>query len=231
MEYNGIVKGTFIKRPNRFIAHVEIGGRQVICHVKNTGRCKELLVPGATVYLEPAKTEGRKTPFSLIAVQKGDRLINMDSQIPNKVFGEAAKAILPITKLLPEKTFEDSRYDFYLEGKENTGFAEIKGVTLEIDGHALFPDAPTERGLKHIQGLTRLSLAGRLAYLIFVIQMSQVLDFYPNWSTQPAFLSALQEAQKAGVHIFAYDCKVTPSSIRLDESVPVKLEKFPLRFF
>ena len=226
MRYGEVKRGRFLARPNRFVAHVELEGERVVCHVKNTGRCRELLTSGAAVYLERAENPARKTPYDLIAVEKGDLLINMDAQAPNKVFGEwaAAGRFLPgLTALRPEFTWEDSRFDFRLEDHLGPCFVEVKGVTLEQDGLALFPDAPTERGVKHLRGLARAVEQGYRAAVFFVVQMKGPKSFSPNGATHPAFGGALRRAAAAGVEIYAYDCRVTPSSLVLDAPVEVLL--------
>ncbi len=226
MRYGEVKRGRFLARPNRFVAHVELEGERVVCHVKNTGRCRELLTSGAAVYLERAENPARKTPYDLIAVEKGDLLINMDAQAPNKVFGEwaAAGRFLPgLTALRPEFTWEDSRFDFRLEDHLGPCFVEVKGVTLEQDGLALFPDAPTERGVKHLRGLRRAVEQGYRAAVFFVVQMKGPRLFRPNDDTHPAFGQALREAAAAGVGVYAWDCAVTPESLTLDAPVEVAL--------
>ncbi|MCI8679176.1 MAG: DNA/RNA nuclease SfsA [Oscillospiraceae bacterium] len=226
MRYGEVKRGRFLARPNRFVAHVELEGERVVCHVKNTGRCRELLTSGAAVYLERAENPARKTPYDLIAVEKGDLLINMDAQAPNKVFGEwaAAGRFLPgLTALRPEFTWEDSRFDFRLEDHLGPCFVEVKGVTLEQDGLALFPDAPTERGVKHLRGLRRAVEQGYRAAVFFVVQMKGPRLFRPNDGTHPAFGQALREAAAAGVGVYAWDCAVTPESLTLDAPVEVAL--------
>lgn len=226
MRYGEVKRGRFLARPNRFVAHVELEGERVVCHVKNTGRCRELLTSGAAVYLERAENPARKTPYDLIAVEKGDLLINMDAQAPNKVFGEwaAAGRFLPgLTALRPEFTWEDSRFDFRLEDHLGPCFVEVKGVTLEQDGLALFPDAPTERGVKHLRGLRRAVEQGYRAAVFFVVQMKGPRLFRPNDGTHPAFGQALREAAAAGVGVYAWDCAVTPESLTLDAPVDVAL--------
>lgn len=224
MKYGTVLKGRFLDRPNRFIAHVEVAGETVTAHVKNTGRCKELLLPGAEVFLEKAVNPARKTPYDLIGVKKGGLLINMDSQAPNKVFAEAAERLFPgVTLLKPETFFEDSRFDFYLEAGERKAFIEVKGVTLEEEGVARFPDAPTERGVKHLKGLVRAAEKGYEAYVFFIIQMKNVHRFEPNDRTHPQFGDALREAARRGVEVRALDCLVTPDTLRADAPVPVCL--------
>lgn len=227
MRYEKIRKGSFLARPNRFIAHVELEGEPVVCHVKNTGRCRELLVPRAAVYLQEFDGAARKTKFDLIAVEKaGFGLINMDAQAPNKVFAEWARsgAFLPgLTLLRPETTWGNSRFDFYFEAGERRGFVEVKGVTLEEGGAVLFPDAPTERGVKHVGELVACRAAGYEAYLCFVIQMEGADHFSPNDRTHPAFGEALRRAAASGVNLLAYDCHVTPESLKLRRPVEIRL--------
>lgn len=224
MHYRQVEKATFLARPNRFIAHVELAGEQVICHVKNTGRCRELLVPGAEVWLEKGSNPGRKTAWDLIAVQKDAHLINMDAQAPNKVFAEWAAQWEPeLTALHSEVTYGQSRLDFCLETPRGLHYVEVKGVTLEERGHTRFPDAPTERGIKHLQELMRAAAEGHRASAVFVIQMEDVIDFAPNDDTHPAFGAALREAAKAGVQVVAVNCRVTPDSLEILGPVPVVL--------
>lgn len=241
MTYDNIVTGTFLKRPNRFIAYVEINGAIKTCHVKNTGRCQELLVPGCTVILEfhpKAKEMKRKTEYDLIAVYKGDLLINMDSQAPNQAALEwirekEAKGLslenvgIP-TNIRREVTHGDSRFDLAFELKEETGkctpaFMEVKGVTLEKGGNVFFPDAPTIRGVKHLNGLIQAKKDGFETFLLLVIQMKGIRKFYPNDETHKAFGDALREAFASGVHILAYDCQVTEDSMSIDEKVEIGL--------
>ena len=224
MHYGQVEKATFLARPNRFIAHVEVAGERVVCHVKNTGRCRELLVPGAEVWLEKGSNPNRKTAWDLIAVQKGDRLINMDAQAPNKVFAEWAAQWEPeLTALRSEVTYGQSRLDFCLETPGGRHYVEVKGVTLEENGHTRFPDAPTERGIRHLQELMRAVAEGHRASAVFVIQMEDVTDFAPNDDTHPAFGTALREAAKAGVQVLAVNCRVTPDSLEILSPVPVVL--------
>lgn len=226
MKYSNIQKGIFIIRPNRFIAHVEINGREEVVHVKNTGRCRELLTPDAQVYLEPSDNPSRKTAYDLIAVRKGDRLINMDSQAPNKVFHEWAAAGLFIGEadlIKPEYKWGNSRFDFYLEKGDRRCLVEVKGVTLENEGVVLFPDAPTERGVKHINELIAAHKQGFEAYVCFVIQMKDVKYFSSNDQTHPEFGAALRKAAAAGVNVLAFDCKVTPDSMEIADKIEVKI--------
>lgn len=224
MKYERIETGKFIERPNRFIAYVEIARQRETVHVKNTGRCAELLTPGATVYVQKADNPERKTQWDLIGVKKGKRMINMDSQIPNKVVEEWIKKgnLFPDATLIkPETTYKQSRFDLYIEEGERKIFIEVKGVTLENDGVVKFPDAPTERGIKHLNELCEAVKDGYEAYVFFVIQMKGVKYFTPNMKTHAAFGDALRNAQKQGVHILAYDCKVTKDSIEIAQEVPV----------
>lgn len=226
MQYHSIKKGIFHTRPNRFIAHVEVDGAMEVVHVKNTGRCRELLVPGAAVYLEEGSNPARKTKYDLIAVEKGDLLVNMDAQAPNKVFQEWAEGsgFLPgLTLLRPETTWGSSRFDFYWEAGERRGFVEVKGVTLEEDGHARFPDAPTERGVKHLEELIRCQAEGYEAAVCFVIQMAGMKDFAPNDATHSAFGAALRKAVQKGVRVLAQECTVTPDTLTMAGPVTVCL--------
>lgn len=223
MQYKEIKQGYFLARPNRFIAHVELDGQVEVCHVKNTGRCRELLTPRAVVYVECHYDSKRKTKYSLIVVEKGGLLINMDSQAPNKVVNEWLQGgglVTEITLLKPECKHGTSRFDFYVETLQQKLFIEVKGVTLEENGIAMFPDAPTERGVKHLDELAQAVREGYAAAVIFVIQMRGVNCFTPNRLTHAAFAEALLRAQQAGVQVLAYDCKVTPDSLVLGEPVP-----------
>lgn len=225
MHYNNMVCGKFLKRPNRFIAHVEINDKVEICHVKNTGRCKELLAPGATVWCQQFDSTHRKTKFDLIVVQKGERLINMDSQAPNKAAGQwlANGGLGEIQDLRAEIPHGDSRFDFAFQKGGKQCFLEVKGVTLEHDGVCAFPDAPTERGARHLKGLAQAAQEGYGAYVLFVIQMADVKYLHPNDATDPAFGAALRHAAKAGVQILAMDCAVAPDSMEIRQGVLVKL--------
>ena len=224
MEYNNIVKGRFIDRPNRFIANCEINGKTEVCHVKNTGRCKELLVQGTTVYLQKSDNPNRKTQYDLIAVQKGERLINMDSQIVNSVALEYVPRLFDKIKFIkPEYTYGNSRFDIYIETETDKIFVEVKGVTLESGGVTAFPDAPTERGVKHLKELQKAVKEGYKAFALFVIQMNDVKYFEPNRKTHPEFADELKKAAENGVNLLAFDCKVTPHSIEIDKRVPIKL--------
>ena len=224
MKYRNIVQGKFLARPNRFIAHVEIDGEVQIVHVKNTGRCKELLVPGATVYLEKSDNPARATAYDLIAVQKGQRLINMDSQIPNKVVEEWLREgtfFHDLVLIRPETKFGNSRFDFYVETAQEKIFMEVKGVTLEEEGRVRFPDAPSERAVKHVEELIKAKKDGYRVIVFFVIQMKGVEYFTPNRDTHPEFAEALEKAIEAGVEVYAYDCYVTKEEIRLAEEVNI----------
>ena len=227
MRYGKIQAARFLRRPNRFVAEVELEGRTEAVHVKNTGRGRELLVPGARVYLTPGENPARKTAWDLIAVEKGPLLINMDAQAPNRVFGEWAAAghfVPGLTLLRPETTWGRSRFDFYWEaGPERRGFVEVKGVTLEQDGVAAFPDAPTERGVRHLEELSAARREGYECAVCFVIQMKGPTRFRPNEATHPAFGAALRAAAEAGVDVLAYDCRVTPDQLWLDAPVPIDL--------
>ena len=225
MRYEEMIKGKFLARPNRFIAHIEIDGKTEICHVKNTGRCKELLPPGATVWCERSRNPARKTAFDLICVEKGSRLINMDSQAPNAAVKEwlLGGGLGNIENLKPESTFGNSRFDFSFIKDGKPCFLEVKGVTLENDGVCAFPDAPTTRGAKHLQELTELVKEGYSTYVLFVIQMEDVKYLQPNDATDPDFGKALRQAAQAGVQILAMDCKVTPNTMTLNKPVEIKL--------
>lgn len=226
MRYENITEGRFISRPNRFIAYVDIGGKTQKVHVKNTGRCKELLTDGAQVYLEKSVNDNRSTAYDLVAVRKGERLVNMDSAAPNQAVGEwlLKKELFPDLKFIrPEKTYGNSRFDFYVEAGEQKIFLEVKGVTLEKENAALFPDAPSERAVKHVEELAAAVREGYGAYLILVVQMRHVDFFAPNEETHPAFCEALLRAREAGVRILAYDCLVTPDGMEIADEVPVVL--------
>ena len=228
MQYQDIHKATFLTRPNRFIAHVNLNGVETICHVKNTGRCRELLIPESTVYLEKSNNPNRKTAYDLIAVQKGNLLINMDAQAPNQIFKEWAEAgqFRPnLTLLRGEKTYGNSRFDFYWESPDFHGFVEVKGCTLEENGVARFPDAPTERGVKHVRELILAKKEGYEAAVCIVVQMDGMKYFTPNDITHLAFGDALRDAVAAGVEIFALGCHVTPSTLCWDHLIPVILDK------
>ena len=225
MHYGKMVPGRFIARPNRFIAHVEIDGKTEICHVKNTGRCRELLPAGAEVWCEVSDNPNRKTKFDLITVRKGHRLINMDSQAPNAAAEQwlSQGGLGDLENLRRETVHGDSRFDFSFIRNGQLCFLEVKGVTLENDGVCAFPDAPTERGVKHLKGLTRAVQDGYGGYVLFVIQMTDVKYIHPNDATDPAFGQALREAAAAGVQVLAMDCLVTEDTMCLNQNVAVKL--------
>ena len=224
MKYSNMVPGRFLERPNRFVAHVEIGGARQVVHVKNTGRCRELLQPGAEVWCQKSGNPNRKTAYDLITVRKGARLINMDAQAPNIAAGEWLRAggLGEITELRAEATRGDSRFDFSFVKDGRLCFLEVKGVTLERDGVCAFPDAPTDRGVKHLKGLAALAREGLGAWVLFVIQMADVKYLHPNDATDPAFGAALREASAAGVQILAMDCAVAEDRMEIRRPGPVK---------
>lgn len=224
--YDKMVQGIFRARPNRFIAHVDIGGREQVCHVKNTGRCKELLVPGARVWCQHHDDPGRKTSWSLIAVEKGDLLVNIDSQVPNKLaydYVNCGGLGFQPSFVKAEKTYGASRFDLYYEAGERRGFVEVKGVTLEFDGVAKFPDAPTERGRKHLAELQVAVRDGYEAWVLLVLQMAPMRRFEPNEATDPAFAAELRNAAAHGVNIRAVECRVEPDGLEITGEVPVCL--------
>ena len=225
MKYNNMTPGRFLRRPNRFIAHVEIAGEEQIVHVKNTGRCRELLKPGAVVWCEKSGNPNRKTQYDLITVRKGDRLINMDSQAPNIAAGEWLRSggLGEIEHLKAEAFHGDSRFDFTFTKDGKQCFLEVKGVTLEEDGICAFPDAPTERGARHLKGLTEAAQNGYGAYVLFVIQMADVKYLRPHDERDPAFGAALREAAENGVTVLAMDCAVDVDFMEIRLRVPVKL--------
>lgn len=225
MHYENMIAGQFLARPNRFIAHVQINGKTEIVHVKNTGRCRELLPQGAKVWCQHWDTPTRKTKYDLISVRKGSRIINMDSQAPNHAVQEwlIAGGLGDIDDLKWEYTYGDSRFDFSFFKDGRRCFLEVKGVTLENDGVCAFPDAPTERGTKHLKGLTKLAQEGFRAYVLFVVQMENVLYLHPNDDTDPAFGAALREAAAAGVQILSMECTVTPDTMTISKPVEVRL--------
>ena len=237
MEYPHVIPGLFRARPNRFIALVDPlppfpgagEGQPLVCHVKNTGRCRELLVPGAKVYLSCQNNPRRKTQYDLIAVEKGERLINMDSAAPNQVFGEwvARGGFSPaVTFFRREYPYGDSRFDYYLEKGGRPVLVELKGVTLEEGGVARFPDAPTQRGIKHLQGLARAVKQGVEAWACFVVQMEGISLFTPNWQTHYAFGEALLQARREGVHLLAVECRATPSTLDITgREIPISLDR------
>ena len=226
MQYANVRPAVFLSRPNRFIAKVEIDGQEETVHVKNTGRCRELLIPGRTVWLEEGSNPNRKTKYDLIAVDKDGLPVNMDAQAPNKVFAEWAAAgnfVPGLTLLRPETTWGKSRFDFYWEAGDRRGFVEVKGCTLEEDGFCRFPDAPTERGVKHLNELTSCIEAGYEAAVCFVIQMEGMKSFSPNDATHPAFGDALRAAHAAGVQVLAVGCRVEPDRLEIVCDIPVIL--------
>ena len=224
MRYNKILAAKFIARPNRFIAYVQLNGEEVICHVKNTGRCKELLVPGCDIYLAESDNLQRKTKYDLVAVNKNGELYNMDSYAPNIAAGEYLKQKYPFAKIYPERKFGNSRFDFYIEDGDDKIILEVKGVTLEKDGVALFPDAPTERGVKHIRELTEYSEKGYKTQILFVIQTANINSFSPNDDTHKEFGDALRNAKEKGVTVTAVNCTVTPDSMKIKDEVKVVLK-------
>lgn len=225
MDYGNMVPGVFLSRPNRFIAKVQIDGHEETCHVKNTGRCRELLPAGARVWCRHDPNPARKTHYDLIAVDKAGRLINMDSQAPNQAAKEwlLSGGLGQLEELRPEYTHGDSRFDFSFLKDGRRCFLEVKGVTLEEDNIARFPDAPTERGVKHLRGLARAAEEGYGAYVLFVVQMTGIRHLEPNEKTDPAFGAALRAAAKAGVTVLAMDCAVTPGTMAIQNPVLVSL--------
>ncbi len=225
MQYQNMVEGEFLRRPNRFIAYVRIWGQEEIVHVKNTGRCRELLPPGAQVWCQEFDSPSRKTRFDLITVRKGDRLINMDSQAPNHAAREwlIGGGLGQVEQLRAETTHGESRFDFSFVKDGKPCFLEVKGCTLETDGVCAFPDAPTQRGARHLRHLTALAKEGYGAYVLFVIQMSDVTYFHPNDATDPDFGRALREAAQNGVQVLAMDCTVTEDSMTIRRPVEIKL--------
>lgn len=227
MIYENIESAVFLLRPNRFIANIEINGRPEVCHVKNTGRCRELLLPGARVLVQKKAAPNRKTGYDLISVWKGERLVNIDSAAPNRVFAERVRSgglFKNVSLLKPEAKFGNSRLDFYIEAAGRRAFAEVKGVTLEENGIVRFPDAPTERGVKHLRTLISCRKAGFDAWAVFIVQMKGVSHFEPNWETHPAFGEALLQAERAGVTLLALDCRVTETGITAADPVPIVTE-------
>ncbi len=226
MKYDNIFEGIFISRPNRFIAEIEIDGKLQICHVKNTGRCKELLVKGARVFVCKSDNPGRKTAYDLISVYKGDKLINMDSQAPNKVFGEwisQGNFFKDVTLIKPECKYNNSRFDFYIETLNEKIFVEVKGVTLEEDGVVMFPDAPTQRGVKHIRELISAVRDGYKSYIFFVAQMEHFRYFTPNSKTHSEFADTLRMAREQGVGVYCVSCNVTKNELNINKLACVKL--------
>ncbi|KUG04440.1 sugar/maltose fermentation stimulation protein [hydrocarbon metagenome] len=227
MKYKDIKRAKFLSRPNRFIAHIEVEGRPDVCNVKNTGRCRELLMPGADIVIQEVNHPKRKTKYDLIAVYKGPRIINIDSQVPNKVFHEwlgKSELFQDLNLIKPEFKYGNSRLDFYMESDFRRILVEVKGVTLEEKGVALFPDAPTDRGIKHLSHLCHSLEQGYDAYLFFIIQMKDVRYFAPNHKTHPAFGQALINAQQQGVKILALYCQVEADSIQARKWVEVRMD-------
>ena len=226
MKYLNIEQAIFKERPNRFIAYVETKNGREICHVKNTGRCRELLTPDAVVYVQRNDNPARKTKLDLIGVEKGQYLVNMDSQAPNAAVKEWLKEgnlFSRQAKIFSERTYGESRFDFYIEDGDRRAFMEVKGVTLEEDGVCRFPDAPTERGVKHIRELMQCMEDGYEAYILFEIQMSPVKYLEQNDRTHQAFGNALREAAKKGVHVMARDCRIMTDSMEIMNEVEVRL--------
>lgn len=225
MKYDRMVPGVFRSRPNRFIAKVIIDGREETVHVKNTGRCRELLPTGAEVWCQQAENPNRKTKYDLITVRKGDRLINMDSQAPNAAVGEWLRSggLGQVENLRPEYRHGDSRFDFCFTLNRHPCLLEVKGVTLEHQGICAFPDAPTQRGARHLRGLAEAVKEGFDAYVLFVIQMGDVKYLHPNDATDPDFGAALREAAANGVQVLAVNCKITEDEMSIGDFVPVKL--------
>lgn len=225
MRYANMVPGTFLSRPNRFVAHVRIDGETEVVHVKNTGRCRELLPEGAKVWCQRADNPSRKTKFDLITVAKGHRLINMDSQAPNAAAREwlLAGGLGEIRELRAETVHGDSRFDFSFTREGKPCLLEVKGVTLEENGVCAFPDAPTQRGARHLRGLTQAAREGYGAYVLFVIQMGNVRSLHPNDATDPEFGRALRQAAAQGVTVLAVDCAVTEDTMAIGNFVPVEL--------
>ncbi|MCD7775005.1 MAG: DNA/RNA nuclease SfsA [Clostridiales bacterium] len=221
MEYNKVVRAEFISRPNRFIANVLLSGEKIVCHVKNTGRCRELLVEGAEVFLAESGNPSRKTAYDLIAVNKNGLLINIDSQAPNKAAQEFLPSLFKGYDIFPERSFGSSRFDFYAEKENSKAFIEVKGVTLERDGVAMFPDAPTERGLKHLKELIAAVGQGFDAMILFVLQMKGMKYFTPNYETHREFGEMLQKASESGVRLLAVECEVTPLSMDIAGQIPI----------
>jgi sugar fermentation stimulation protein A len=228
MQYPNIEQARFLSRPNRFIAYIELAGQKETAHVKNTGRCKELLVTGATVFVQKIDSVSRKTQYDLIAVCKGNRLINMDSQAPNKVFAEFVRAgnlFENVTLIKPEARYKNSRFDFYIEANDKKIFVEVKGVTLEEDGVVLFPDAPTQRGVRHLEELCEAKAEEYDAYVVFIVQMKDVRYFTPNHKTHEIFGNTLKKAVSKGVKVLAIDCEITENSIVAGDFVEVRLQR------
>ena len=225
VSYPNVAPGTFLARPNRFLARVCIEGTEVLCHVMNTGRCRELLVPGADVWCRRHDDPARKTAWSLITVRKGERLVNLDSQVPNRLAAQWLEAggLGPVSDVRPEQRYGDARFDLRFTAGGRICWMEVKGVTLEEDGVARFPDAPTERGVKHLGHLCRAAGEGYGAYALFLCQMEGIRRLEPNWRTHPAFGEAMVRAQAAGVRLLALQCTVSPDAVAVSGAVPVSL--------
>lgn len=226
MEYAHMLPARFIDRPNRFIAHGELNRQIITCHVKNTGRCRELLIPGCRIWVQHVPAPGRKTEYDLIAVEKGSRFINMDAAAPNQVFAEyvaQGRFLQPWALVRPETKHGDSRFDFYMEDGPRRLFAEVKGVTLEEGGIVRFPDAPTQRGVKHLHGLMECVRQGYEAWAVFVVQMADVTRMEPNAPAHPAFAEALRQAALSGVNLLALTCNAQPEGLSISHAVPVNL--------
>jgi sugar fermentation stimulation protein A len=224
MKYENVIPGVFIARPNRFIAYVNIDGEEQVCHVKNTGRCRELLIPGTEVFVQRASNPNRRTKYDLIAVRNGERIVNIDSQAPNRIAAELIPTLYPdAVSIRPEAVYGDSRLDFRVDFQDHRRYIEVKGVTLENDGVAMFPDAPTERGVKHLRELIKCVEEGNSAAVLFIIQMTGVRYMTPNDVTHPEFGAVLREAQEKGVDILAFDCDATPEMLTPKNSVTVNL--------
>lgn len=226
MKYKKIVEARFVNRPNRFIANVELNGELINVHVKNTGRCRELLIPGVSVILEESDNLSRKTKYDLVCVKKAGRWINMDSQLPNKAAAQWLREggfFEEEIQVFTERKYGNSRFDLYIESEKRKAFMEVKGVTLEENGIARFPDAPTERGIKHLKELIRCMEDGYEAYVLFVIQMKGISSFEPNWERHREFAEVLCEAAEKGVHVLTYDCEVTEDEMIISNPVPVNL--------
>ena len=226
MTYKNIKEGIYLSRPNRFIAEVEIDGEVKVCHVKNTGRCRELLIKGVRVLLDRSDNPNRRTEYDLVAVYKGDMLINIDSQAPNAVFGEWLKegGFGDVKLIKPECFYKNSRFDFYVETEDTSIFIEVKGVTLEEDGVAMFPDAPTERGVKHLTELSEAVKDGYEAYVYFVVQMNECRYFTPNKKMHPEFAETLKMASDSGVNVRAVKCKVTEDGLKINGDVDAVIQ-------
>ena len=228
MEYERTVRAEVVRRPNRFVAAVVLDGDEILVHVKNTGRCREILVPGATVILSDSGNPDRKYRYDLVAVYKGDLLVNIDSQAPNRAFASYARGSGIFGKspeVHQERTHGDSRFDFYVESDGRRIFAEVKGVTLENDGVCMFPDAPTERGTKHVRGLVDCVREGFDAYVVFVVQMCGMRYFTPNRETDPVFSDALKEAERGGVRIVCLECSVSENGMEIIGTIPYRMDR------